>query len=546
MKKTFDHEVRRLASLIFRGLGTPLSLSLEKALVDRNWSYIAQASADPVDYSDAFSFGKDALACSLLKKYPHLPVKVDRRKAAVDTWWDAERKCYGTNERLYRYLPGHGCSTDRDERVMTLLGCIRKEVELLIGPCPPSLVDGKFGPGATFTDRGGATTVAHKMSNPQPTLTTGALWFLPQFLGTLWGKNFASTENELAFIKGNRFTTVPKTALTDRAIAIEPSINIFYQLGLGGAIRRRLRNRGWDLDKAADIHRQLACDASKSGAFCTLDLSSASDTVAKVLVELLLPPRWFSVLDDLRSKFTLIDGRWVLLEKFSSMGNGYTFELETVIFSAISCAVTKSYGYEGRLGKDVFVFGDDIIVPSGVYEGLRHVLAGLGFTVNEKKSFSAEVPFKESCGGDFFHGCPVRGFYLKNSLNFPSEKIAAFNGLRRSLMNLYPTGSCLPPELKDALLGLRRSVPGWVQACRGPEALGDIVFHDIPERWTVQVAHGIRYVRVFRPARFRKVKLETFDENVQLATLLVATGSSRGLVPRGDPLGYKCDWVPFS
>lgn len=542
--KTLPCNVTRLASAVYAGLGTPMGDKLAKALATGDWLTIASAKINPVDYVDAHTFGKDALAVSLLKKYPHLPVRGHSRvQAAVDTWWAAEKQCYDTNERLNRYLPEFAFSADLDEGVAGFLADVRKEVLHLLGPCPPILLEGRFGPGATLTDRGGDVTILHKMSNTQPALTSEAMWFLPQWLGTLWGKYSAQQGYELSFVKGNRFTTVPKTALTDRAIAIEPSINIFYQLGVGAAMRRRLAARGWNLDVAADVHRQLACDASKTQQYCTLDLSSASDTVAKVLVKLLLPPRWFAICDDLRSKFTWVQGRWVHLEKFSSMGNGYTFELETVIFAAIACAVSKRRGHDGVLGRDVFVFGDDIIAPNDVFQDLSAALAGLGFSVNKDKSF-ASTPFRESCGGDFYNGWPVRGFYLKSTLDQPQTLIAAFNGLRRALKVVFPAS--MPSTILDALLELRRQTPSYVQQCRGPEELGDIVFHDKPDRWSIRIKHGVRYVRCYRPARFAKAKLEGFDPDVQLAALTYTLQCSGGIPLRDGVRGYKVAWVPFS
>jgi len=130
-----------------------------------------------------------------------------------------------------------------------------------------------------------------------------------------------------------------------------------------------------------------------------LDLKNASDSVARRLVELLLPKRWFEVLNDLRSPTTLIGNQVVLLEKFSSMGNGFTFELETLVFLAIVLALNPAH----KAGKNVFVYGDDIICPTRSSSDVIAALSFFGMTVNKEKSFTYGM-FRESCGRDYFNG----------------------------------------------------------------------------------------------------------------------------------------------
>jgi hypothetical protein len=181
----------------------------------------------------------------------------------------------------------------------------RKNIASILGPCP-DLVSGRFGPGATFGDRGQMTTVPDKMSN-EPTFTTDAWPFLVPWSGTMWASACVDIGKVPRSVPGNRFMTVPKDATKFRGIAVEPSINVFYQLAYGKVIRGRLSRRGVDLDEGQDIHRRLACDASRRGHLATLDLRNASDTISRNLVKLLLPHTWYSVLDSLRSKKTFFN-----------------------------------------------------------------------------------------------------------------------------------------------------------------------------------------------------------------------------------------------
>jgi hypothetical protein len=541
---TLPNDLVRVASLYFEGLGTPISLSAAVMLRYGEWEGLARLSVDPRSYTCPQRYARDNAACALLKKFQQLPTVTDRRSEAIQKWWSGERDCYLSNERLTPYLREHRNSADRVGGIDEFFSSVRKIIVSWIGQRPPDLAIGRHGPGATFSDKGRNTTVPDKMSS-DPTLTRDAVWFLPQWLGTQWGAAFASRRGEFSFSRGNRFVTVPKTALVDRSIAAEPSINVFYQLALGRELRKRLRQAGWDLDVAQEVHRRVACESSVSREFCTLDLSNASDTVCTTLVRLCMPPCWFSQLDDLRSKFTKMGNRWVRLEKFSSMGNGFTFELETILFAAIACAVVRKNGGKGELGKDVFVFGDDIIIPDAQYQNLDPVLRFCGFTLNKEKSFVGDVPFRESCGGDFFSGQPVRGYYLKQLPAGPEDFIPFANGLHAMSERL----KTLRFELnRRAWFTIQDQVPTRVRQCRGPKDLGDVVFwEDDPERWTTKTRNSIRYFQAFRPWRMRVTPFSVFDADVVLACATYGTGNYReGVIPRDGVQSYKVGMVPHS
>jgi hypothetical protein len=146
------------------------------------------------------------------------------------------------------------------------------------------------------------------------------------------------------------------------------------------------------------------------------------------VVRFLLPHEWFERLDLCRSKVGFLDGKWLRYEKFSSMGNGYTFELETLIFWSLAISCVQLLGLNPF---EVIVYGDDIIVPSLAYDYLIEVLTFCGFTANSSKSFR-EGPFRESCGKDFYNGHEVRPFFQKESLSEVQTLFRLANGLRRA------------------------------------------------------------------------------------------------------------------
>lgn len=552
----FHRDDERLIVSIYSDIGGPFSEVACKKVTEGDWKGLLALKADPRSYDNALSYAKDAAVAALLRKCPDLPIKVDRADAAKVKWRDGERSCYLTNLRLAPLLArletGIELSSDEEPvraQAWSIVLHARKVIADWIGSSPPNLIAGRLGPGATYSDRGREITPLHKMSS-NPTMTP-LLWpFLPQWLGTAWGAAVAARGGELVRVPGNRYSTAPKTALTDRSIAVEPALNMFYQLGLGAELRKRLRrNANWDLGTAQEKHRQLACFASEHPAsYCTLDLSNASDTVCKSLVRLLLPQRWHQQLSWLRSPKTLIDGKWCLLEKFSSMGNGYTFELETIIFAALCTAVMRVMQRTETLGRGVYVYGDDIIVPDATHREVIACLRFFGFALNEEKSFVGPVPFRESCGGDYFDGEPVRPFYIGDYPNEPQELIVLANGLTRLHETLARLGAS----------GVRRSwfkcldlLPAPIRRIRGPKALGDLVIHDDEvSRWTTRTRVDrpwTRYVKVYRPVR-KIHRADSYDADVQFACALYGALDSTigGLIPRGGVSGYKEGWVPYS
>ena len=538
-----ERDVLELALRFYEGLHCPRSLSAAILLRYQEYDQLVSLSADPVHYANAAAYAKAAAASDFLRKCQGLPTSYDLKANALSKWKEGEAQCFRTNERLGPYDRVSPRHEFQDPRIAEFIGVVRKIIRSWIGRAPSVLTDGRFGPGATYSDRGRFTTIPDKIG-ANPSWTGGALWYLPQFASTAWAHAMCADGKDPVKVKGNRFTTVPKDAKTNRAIAAEPSINIFFQLGLAAQLRRHLKNVGIDLDYGQIVHGQVAREASIRGHLATLDLSNASDTLASSLVSLLLPQAWAEALSDLRSPSSQVEGTWVRLEKFSSMGNGFTFELETLVFAALCAATCQVNSIPITIGKDLLVYGDDMIVPTTSYRAVKSVLEFFGFSLNAKKSFS-EGPFRESCGADFWNGMPVRSHFLKEFPNEPQDWIAVANGIRRVRENLEPFGDS--DGLRRAWFFALDRLPSAIRSCRGPKALGDLVIHDELHYWTIKVRRSIRYVRVYRPARHRKVSYNLFKPDVVLACATYGCGwNNGGVTPRDSVLGYKVGWASFS
>lgn len=230
--------------------------------------------------------------------------------------------------------------------------------------------------------------------------------------------------------KGSRATTVDKTDLIRRMIAIEATGNMFLQQGIMATLYERMKEVGLNVRTLPERNRMMARLSSLTGALATIDWTSASDCVSVGLVRWLVPPDWFRVMDITRSKSMKVDKQWVDLHMFSTMGNAVTFPLETLTFWALAHAVvftdehprsnSSLVSYEQR--ERISVFGDDCVVPTQHAPAFIAACESYGFLVNEDKSFYGTERFRESCGGDYLHGNLVRALHVRAPT---SERISA-------------------------------------------------------------------------------------------------------------------------
>ncbi len=208
---------------------------------------------------------------------------------------------------------------------------------------------------------------------------------------------------------------VPKTRDTSRMICVEPNLNMFFQLGLGRLLEEWMEESfGISMDTQPDVNRRLARIGSSDGSFSTIDLSSASDSISISLCREIFPSWFFETLMELRSPNTVLDGSKVRLEMISTMGNGFTFPLQTLIFSSIIRASHRVAGIPvlGGVLQNWSCFGDDLICDTRAFRNVKRLLSMTGFSVNPSKTFF-EGAFRESCGTDWLFGQPVRGVYIK-------------------------------------------------------------------------------------------------------------------------------------
>lgn len=246
------------------------------------------------------------------------------------------------------------------------------------------------------------------------------------------------------FVTCNRVELVPKSWKTHRTIACEPTGNVPFQLAFDTYVKKRLRKFNITDLSNQEENQRLAKVGSESGSYATIDLAMASDTLSFNTVAWLLPSEWFEIVKAFRCPQTIFDGKLLNYSKFSSMGNGTTFALETLVFASLLEAV--SYGTYA-------VYGDDLVVRTDSVQALIGALKFFGFIVNEEKSYTSG-PFRESCGKDYYLGEDITPFYLRKT--DPWDKPYAchnVNGLRR-LTSHGALWDYLASFVKDARLPL--------------------------------------------------------------------------------------------
>lgn len=263
--------------------------------------------------------------------------------------------------------------------------------------------------------------------------------------------------------QGSRFSSVPKNNDTRRPINVEPFGNIITQRAVGIHLRAEInRIFSVDLDTLANSHRERIKYVDD---IATIDLKNASDSVTTSLCEFLLPKSVFKVIMETRSPMVLgLDRNYHVTKKISSMGNGFTFELMSLILLAL-CRV-----YD----EEATVFGDDIIIKREYSHQLIADLESVNFQVNTSKSF-LDGYFRESCGGNYHK---IEGYIESYDFEWPEsigDCVIIWNKVKR-LANVYPSFK----RLHDSLY---RSLPTVLRGGPNPEFEQSDMFDFVGKGW---------------------------------------------------------------
>lgn len=450
----------------YASLDTPVSLACALLYKYGEYDQLVAKEINPFHYNDPVVFRDDFASISFLRKHETLKTSYDKKGEAISAFKKAELTCKSTNERIKSYLQT-GQINPACEWILHMT--IRKIDRILGSFDIDEVLDFcGWGPGVTTLVKGSDTSGSHKFD--RETAITRDLYDLVADVAKLAYPNWEALHN-VTFETGNTVITVPKNAKIDRTIAIEPGLNSWFQKGLGSFIRGRLRRAGYNLN--SDLKNQRgAYIGSLTNQLATVDFKAASDTISTSLVELLLPPVWFTVLNAARSKYYSLDGQFTESYKFSSMGNGFTFELESLIFLALGLSTCEYLRLDDTA---VSIFGDDLILPSGAVPKLTEICDFAGFTVNTQKSYASGY-FRESCGSYYFKGLDVKPVFLKRDVKQLKDVYRILNTIR----TFSHTRNChfgCDRKFRSLWVSLVHKLPSVLRLF-GPIAGGDSVIHE--------------------------------------------------------------------
>ncbi len=321
---------------------------------------------------------------------------------------------------------GNDSSSSRRISLLSASQFVADRVVALIGEFIPSEERFRHGPGATAEfPRGGE--YKYSFTNWGPRLRhvfPGDVFAIAN--ASVLGRDFEIDGLLRTSEPASRLIDVPKTQKAPRLIAAEPASNQWCQQSIAGFLRRRIRQttigRSIDFGRQ-DLSGELALSASATRAFATIDLKSASDRLSCYVVQ-----RMFRKNIPLLSAMIACRTRYITnnidkkspklykLRKFASMGSALTFPIQSLCFYIV--CVTAGHIAEGiswqKAGRQVRVYGDDLIVPVAWVPLVEELLSLLFLEVNRSKTF-VEGFFRESCGTDAYKGYDVTPIRVRQS-----------------------------------------------------------------------------------------------------------------------------------
>lgn len=420
--------------------------------------YWGLQSIDPTHHTSTYQ--RDAslyLFSSFLSKWVDKSDSQGLEEPTLELFHEYERHCRQYNREAYR-----GLSWSDDPEIQLWYGRMLQFIQQVLGVLDMRVIYkyARFSTGATVGSTRKYGNRFFKYKNVPYEVTERAIPYARAAIAhdarwvnrleEFFDKPFCEIANDQLFqvVPGNVMDFVPKSRKILRLIAKEPSLNMYNQLGVHGYLTQRLLKFGVNITDQS-FNQTLARLGSIDNSLSTIDLKGASGTVTCRIVEKTIPSEWLDLLYGLRSDVGVLpDGSLHNYEMFSSMGNGYTFALETLIFAAAVFAVG------GQLGVDSHVYGDDIILPTILAPKLKKLIAACGFMPNAEKSFCDDTYTRESCGADYLRGRNIRPVFLKVSLR--DQNLFQLCTLHNRLWIWWcrVIGDPQPPKILEKILGM--------------------------------------------------------------------------------------------
>lgn len=323
----------------------------------------------------------------------------------------------------------------------SLLNSARRHVQSVLYRFRPKALKPSHGPGASTTPKERWSTRYSTIEYLYPYSDWYSLYF-NEYHFSHWDS--MTVRDTIAA----KLIAVPKDSRGPRLICVHPAEAIWLQQGL-----RR------ELERAISLHRSsfgpwprgriqfddqssngsIALNSSRTRRYATIDMKEASDRISDELVQILFGDKYkyfgccraTEVYAPISRTFSVRTH----LNCYAPMGNATTFPVQSLVFWAICVASLQRQGFH-QPGA-VFVFGDDIIIPSETAETVINDLESFGLLVNRTKSFWRGA-FRESCGVDAFNGVNVTPVRWKTTID--AEHVTGLQALSDLALRLRLAG----------------------------------------------------------------------------------------------------------
>lgn len=332
-----------------------------------------------------------------------------------------------------------------------------------------------------------------------------------------------------------------------RGICIEENEMQFFQQALKRLLYKVIEShpatRGRVNFTSQLVNRDLAFESSLTRRKVTIDMSEASNRVARELVtRLTWGTSLFHQLDAVSTRLLLTPNDTIYkTHMFAPMGSGVCFPVMALVHWALIRSIIKlsSIADSEKLSKEVYVYGDDIIVPVEAAKAVYDYLPLFGMKINKDKSFVHSF-FRESCGIHAYNGVDVTPVYVNHVINkevLPNNTTVLLSLVAKEYgfysRSLFQTAKFIRESVQKTF---------WAMPFVGKDSpvLGFIRDGSTSARQIKSIARGVRYDQdTQQPAYSVQVVIPSFETEGELCE------GSRYLRNRvsGPPPAATSQWV---
>lgn len=227
---------------------------------------------------------------------------------------------------------------------------------------------------------------------------------------------------------------------------------------------------------------------SATGAYATIDLSGASDSIGKSFASRVLPVSLLRELYPHQGRYLRRGKDEVRCGIHATSGSPDTFGTLGIICLAVCIVGTDmtSVFYGQKLLTPV-IFGDDCVVDTRAYECICGVFERLGFVINTDKSYTSDSSYRESCGAEGVLGYDIStSYWPRKEFNFYNKRAEMVT----SLVSLQHKLFYLSWEAQRFLAGMIRQLSGKRVTDIYPETevLGDScsIWSEYPDEFLIR------------------------------------------------------------